>query len=174
MKTIKNIYLMLVTLSLISVLFIPQLSLSGTELIKSPLTDFSAGIYVNSKDLETIKLRVMKVNKRNNPAVEEKLLDGIEAVYKILDNVQTMLNYESKLILTMPHIKDEYKTFFCESRIKELKKAKHTLELYSPELNYFYRDAESYKSILLPLGDPRKIIQSSLELIDKSIKKLKC
>ena len=82
-----------------------------------------------------------------------------------------LLDYESQLILTIPHLKDEYKNIFSKIRIEGIRKAKELMKIKLKYLNYIYSQPE-YKSVLLAVGDPIKTIQSSIELFDKVINDL--
>jgi hypothetical protein len=62
----------------------------------------------------------------------------------------------------------KYKSIFSKLRIERINSTKKIIQTQQAYLNYIYGESEN-KTNLQAEGDPRKIIQSALKLLDKSI-----
>jgi hypothetical protein len=166
----KKIY---VILALLSIIYAPRLSFSQDILVKSNLTEIAAKIHFNSKNLDYISFKLTTFGPPNPIIQDKEILDGIFTIRETISDISSTLSYESQLLLTIPHIKEKYKSIFCKLRREYLDLAIKTTKISLNLLQYYY-DKETYKKVFILLDDdPIKIIQSSLELLNKSIEILK-
>ncbi|HDL00636.1 MAG TPA: hypothetical protein ENH23_00185 [candidate division Zixibacteria bacterium] len=175
----KRVIIVLIIAPLIYMLSIGVASFGATKkselpnLIKSNLTEKAAELSVKKVELYNINLKLvlLRYGGKNKTVFQKDFLDVIDDVSNSLQEVIDLLDYESQLILTIPHLKDEYKNIFSKIRIEGIRKAKELMKIKLKYLNYIYSQPE-YKSVLLAVGDPIKTIQSSIELFDKVINDL--
>lgn len=173
MLILTSKYLLLL-LVLVSIIFTVDPSFSETEkkpdLIKSDLTKLGAEIMVSKLQLKRIwtKLLIIESEGRVKSHFQTEFQDLIEGVNSNLSEIITLLGYESESIITIPHIMEKYKSFFAKLRIENINHTKKLINIDLNWLNYVYSESE-YKTTLSAIGDPRKYINSALDLFDKSI-----
>lgn len=165
--------IILILLSVMFVLFTSTISFSETEptLIKSDLTEIGAELFHKKMELEQIwiKLITMEAEGRIVSHMSQELLDVLESVSSNIGDIRTLLEYETELIITIPHIMEKYKSFFSKLRIQKINHTKEQIKIRLGYLNYIYDESE-FKGALGAVGDPRENLQATLELLDKSTK----
>ncbi len=140
------------------------------DLIKSNLTEVGFGILIKKEELKSIwmKLAIMTMKGRGRSNLDDSLFDDIKSAEEALKNILDLLANEGDAIITVPHIMKKYKSIFSKLRIERINSTKKIIQTQQAYLNYIYGESEN-KTNLQAEGDPRKIIQSALKLLDKSI-----
>ena len=138
--------------------------------IKSNLTEVGFEILIKKEELKSIwmKLAIMTMKGRGRSNLDDSLFDDIKSAEEALKNILDLLANEGDAILTVPHIMKKYKSIFSKLRIERISGTKKIIQTQQDYLNYIYGESEN-KTTLQAEGDPRKIIQLALELLDKSI-----
>ena len=115
-----------------------------------------------------MKLATMTIKGRGRSNLDDSLFDDIKSAEEALKNILDLLANEGDTIITVPHIMKKYKSIFSKLRIERINSTKKIIQTQQAYLNYIYGESEN-KTNLQAEGDPRKIIQSALKLLDKSI-----
>lgn len=115
-----------------------------------------------------MKLTAIESEARVKSHIQTDFLAAIEGINSNLSEIITLLKYESESIITIPHIMEKYKSFFAKLRIENINHTKNLINISLNYLNYIYSESD-YKITLSAVGDPRKHINSALDLLDKSI-----
>ena len=134
------------------------------------MTELGTKIIVSRLQLKQIwtKLLIIESEGRVKSHFQTEFLDLIEGATSNLSEIITLLKYESESIITIPHIMEKYKSFFAKLRIENINHTKNLINISLNYLNYVYSESD-YKTTLSAVGDPRKYINSALDLLDKSI-----
>src|SRR3972149_6423582 len=118
---------------------------------KTPLSELGSKMLMNSKLLDDMNVKLLLLGRRDKPVMNKDLIDGIDRVHDLSAQTALILRSVGLLMITVPHLNEQYVPFFALTVAKELELASDMINISLKELEYYYGDSKLF-TVLITVG----------------------
>lgn len=100
----KNVWSSLFLLALVTALCVPLST--GQEKNASPLVVCGGKLYASHQKLLHLSIKLTLLTRIDKPVLKDDLVEGVSRVDEIIGDVSKLLDYESQLMIMIPHLRE--------------------------------------------------------------------